>query len=107
MHISAPDRGAVHDSWIPWKLFLEPILEGYDGPLLVEVFNAIPVFLNSLRLSRRRFLIPDEETLDPARPDAYTVAREAIAAVRRELNQVDGLATTDVAAGRLDEVAKR
>jgi D-psicose/D-tagatose/L-ribulose 3-epimerase len=107
VHISAPDRGAVQGSWIPWKPFLEPILEGYDGPLLVEVFNAIPVFLNSLRLTRRRFLIPDEETLDPGRPDAYTVAREAIAAVRRELNQIDGLATTDVAAGRLDEVAKR
>jgi len=84
VHISAPDRGAVHDSWIPWQPFLKPILEGYDGPLLVEVFNAIPVFLNSLRLTRRKFLIPGEDTLIPSRPDAYEIAREAIAAVRRE-----------------------
>ncbi len=90
VHISAPDRGAVHDSWIPWNPFLKPVLEGYDGPLLVEVFNAIPVFLNSLRLTRRKFLIPGEDTVVPGRPDAYAIAREAIAAVRREISEVAG-----------------
>ena len=90
VHISAPDRGAVHDSWIPWDPFLRPILEGYDGPFLVEVFNAIPVFLNSLRLTRRKFSIPGEDTVVSGRPDAYAIAREAIAAVRREISEVAG-----------------
>jgi sugar phosphate isomerase/epimerase len=88
VHISAPDRGAVHDSWIPWKLFLTPICEGYKGPFLVEVFNAIPVFLNSLRLTRRKFWIPGEDTPVQGWPDAYTIAREAIEAVRHEFSQV-------------------
>jgi D-psicose/D-tagatose/L-ribulose 3-epimerase len=85
VHISAPDRGAVHDSWIPWKRFLDPVLAIYDGPLLVEVFNAIPAFLNSLRLTRRKFWIPDEDRPVTDVPDAYSVADKAITAVRREL----------------------
>lgn len=87
VHISAPDRGAVHDSWIPWKPFLEPILEGYDGPFLVEVFNAIPVFLNPLRLTRRKFWIEGEDNAESDYPDAYEIARQAIAALRRELSE--------------------
>jgi D-psicose/D-tagatose/L-ribulose 3-epimerase len=90
VHISAPDRGAVHDSWIPWKLFLKPILEGYRGPYLVEVFNAIPVFLNSLRLTRRKFWIDGEDTPEPGRPDAYEIARQAIVVLRREISEAGG-----------------
>jgi sugar phosphate isomerase/epimerase len=85
VHISAPDRGAVHDSWIPWNTFLTPILEGYTGPLLVEVFNAIPVVLNSLRLARRKFWIPGEDAPETGRPDAYTIAKKAIETLRREI----------------------
>nr|BFE50282.1 TIM barrel protein [Saccharothrix mutabilis subsp. capreolus] len=58
VQVSPPDRGEVADSWIPWRTFLEPIMPVYDGPLLIEVFNAIPAFLNSLRLTRRKFWIP-------------------------------------------------
>ncbi|SIO57753.1 Sugar phosphate isomerase/epimerase [Singulisphaera sp. GP187] len=90
VHISAPDRGAVHDSWIPWKPFLGPILEGYDGPFLVEVFNAIPVFLNGLRLTRRKFSIPGEDASIPGCPDAYEIARLAILEVRRQIAEVAG-----------------
>ncbi len=86
VHISAPDRGAVKDSWIPWRQFLTPIVRSYAGPLLVEVFNAIPVFLNSLRLSRRKFQIPGEDHVDAGRPDAYTVAHEAIQTVCQEID---------------------
>ncbi|MGO9961673.1 MAG: TIM barrel protein [Solirubrobacteraceae bacterium] len=89
VHLSAPDRGAVRDSWIPWKLFLEP-LAGYTGPLLVETFNAVPPFVNSLRLTRRKFWIPGEDSPVADWPDAYTVAGEAIAAVRTELAQLKG-----------------
>jgi sugar phosphate isomerase/epimerase len=95
VHISAPDRGAVKDSWIPWQPFLTPILAGYHGPLLVEVFNAIPVFLSSLRLTRRKFQIPGEDRIDGSRPDAYTVAREAIDTVRQEIGITIGTASAD------------
>jgi sugar phosphate isomerase/epimerase len=87
VHISAPDRGAVHDSWIPWGLFLRPILDRYTGPLLVEVFNAIPVFLNSLRLTRRKFWVPGEDTPEADRPSAFDIARRAIEAVHHEVGQ--------------------
>jgi hypothetical protein len=59
---------------------------------LVEVFNAIPVFLNSLRLTRRKFQIPGEDHIDGSRPDAYTVAREAIDTVRQEIGITSGTA---------------
>jgi len=89
VHLSAPDRGVLHDSWIPWQPFLAPILAaGYDGPFLVEVFNAIPVFLNPLRLTRRKFLIPGEDAPIPDRPDAYDVAFRALAEVRRQFAAV-------------------
>lgn len=88
VHISSPDRGAVHDSWIPWKPFLKPILESFGGPFLIEVFNAIPVFLHGLRITRRKFLIPGEDTLDPTRLDAYGIAREAIATIHREMSEL-------------------
>jgi D-psicose/D-tagatose/L-ribulose 3-epimerase len=90
VHISAPDRGAVHDSWIPWENFLKPILGGYDGPFLIEVFNAIPVFLNSLRLTQRKFTIPGEDPTVPGQPDAYEIAKKAIAEVRRQIALVAG-----------------
>jgi len=85
IHVSPPDRGALRDSWIPWRAFLESILPHYDGPLLVETFNAVPPFVSSLRLTRRKFWIPGEDEPVAGVPDAYTVAGEAMAAVRGEL----------------------
>jgi sugar phosphate isomerase/epimerase len=85
IHLSAPDRGELRDSWIPWRSFLEPILPSYEGPFLVEVFNAIPAFVNSFRLTRRRFWFPGEDVPVPGVPDAYTVAAQAIDVVRHEL----------------------
>jgi sugar phosphate isomerase/epimerase len=90
VHISAPGRGAVRDSWIFWTLFLSPILPRYEGPLLIETFNAVPVFLDSLRLTRRKFRIPGEDTLEPGQPDAYTVARESLATVSEEIGRLEG-----------------
>jgi sugar phosphate isomerase/epimerase len=85
IHVSAPDRGALADSWIPWDGFLGPVLAHYDGPLLIEVFNAVPAFLSSFRLTRPKFWIPGEDAPVRAVPDAYTVAAEGLAAVRDEL----------------------
>jgi D-psicose/D-tagatose/L-ribulose 3-epimerase len=87
IHISAPDRGRLADSWIPWRAFLDPILPVYGGSFLVEVFNAVPAFVNSFRLTRRKFWIPGEDAPVPGVPDAYTVAAEGITKVRRELSQ--------------------
>jgi D-psicose/D-tagatose/L-ribulose 3-epimerase len=88
VQVSAPDRGAVRDSWIPWGEFLGPILPRYGGPLLIEVFNAIPAFLDSLRVTRRKFWIPGEDDPVPGQPDAYAVAAGSIEALRGELSML-------------------
>lgn len=87
VQVSAPDRGEVRDSWIPWHLFLPAVLPAYSGPLLIEVFNAIPAFLEPLHLTRRKFWIPGEDEPNPIAPDAYTVAGEAIEALEKELSR--------------------
>lgn len=84
VQVSPPDRGAVHTSWLPWQSFLEPILEVYHGPIAVEIFNAIPAFVNSLRLSRRKFWIPGEDTPN-SYPNAYQIAEAAIQKTQTEL----------------------
>jgi D-psicose/D-tagatose/L-ribulose 3-epimerase len=90
VQVSAPDRGAIRDSWIPWDVFLGAVLPKYDGPLLIEIFNAIPAFLESLHLTRRKFWIPGEDEPVPGQPDAYTVAAESIEALRTELSKLGG-----------------
>lgn len=85
VHISAPDRGAVHDSWIPWNVMLSEIEPVYSGPYLIEVFNAIPPFDSSMRMARRRFWRPGEDAPEPARESAYDVARAALEALREQI----------------------
>lgn len=87
VQVSAPDRGAVHTSWMPWRSILKPILEVYSGPVAIEIFNAIPVFAESLRLSRRKYWIPGEDEPN-AYPSAYDTAEAAIAKTQQELNQI-------------------
>ncbi|KAA9383859.1 sugar phosphate isomerase/epimerase [Neorhizobium galegae] len=78
VHISGPDRGAVTDSWIPWDIMLGEIEPVYTGPYLVEVFNAIPPFDSSMRMTRRRFWRPGEDEPETGRDSAYDVARSAL-----------------------------
>ncbi len=85
VHVSAPDRGVIADSWIPWRTFLEPIVPHYTGPYLLEVFNAVPPFLGSLRQTRRKFWIPCEDAPGPG-PSAYAVAEAALAAFREQMS---------------------
>ncbi|MEM9922719.1 MAG: sugar phosphate isomerase/epimerase family protein [Cyanobacteria bacterium P01_D01_bin.50] len=87
IQVSSPDRGAVDTSWIPWQSFLEPVLQVYQGPIAVEIFNAIPAFLDGLRLTRRKFWIPGEDE-ENSYPSAYDIAQKAIQATQRELNKV-------------------
>jgi sugar phosphate isomerase/epimerase len=87
VHVSAPDRGAVGDAWIPWDLLLRELEPVFRGPYLVEVFNAIPPFDSSMRMSRRRFWRPGED--DPTPYDsAYDVAATALATVQKQLAAV-------------------
>lgn len=88
IQVSPPDRGALHTSWMPWQSFLTPILKVYKGPIAVEIFNAIPVFANSLRLSRRKFWIPDQDPPNPPYPSAYDTAKAAINATQAEIHKV-------------------
>jgi D-psicose/D-tagatose/L-ribulose 3-epimerase len=87
VQVSPPDRGKVRDSWIPWDVFLPEVLPRYQGPLLIEIFNAIPAFLTPLHQSRRKFWIPGEDDPVPGVPDAYTVAGESIQALAEELSK--------------------
>lgn len=88
VQVSPPDRGALHTSWLSWRNFLKPILKnGYKGPIAVEIFNAIPEFINSLRLSRRKFWIPGEDTPN-SYPSAYDIAQKAIEKTQQELSKI-------------------
>ena len=74
VHVSAPDRGAVQDSWIPWDIILGKLEPVYSGPYLVEVFNASPPFDSSMRMARRRFWRPGEDE-PTSNPSAYDIAK--------------------------------
>ncbi|MGW3200569.1 sugar phosphate isomerase/epimerase family protein [Streptomyces sp. NPDC001118] len=85
VHISAPDRGAVKDSWIPWDIVLNEVEPVYRGPYLIEVFNAIPPFVSSMRMARRRFWRPGEDDPVPDVDSAYDVARAALEELREQI----------------------
>lgn len=85
VHISAPDRGEVRDSWIPWDLMLGEIAPVYKGPYLIEVFNAIPPLDSGMRMTRRRFWRPGEDPAEPGRDSAYDVARTSLATLKAQL----------------------
>ena len=87
VQVSPPDRGAVHTSWIPWESLFKPILQVYNGPMAIEVFNAIPDFHKSLRLTRRKFWIPGEDP-ENEYPSAYDIARDAIEITRDKLSKI-------------------
>ncbi|TAU03042.1 sugar phosphate isomerase/epimerase (plasmid) [Rhizobium ruizarguesonis] len=85
VHISAPDRGAVRDSWIPWEIMLDEIEPVYSGPYLVEVFNAIPPFESSMRMTRRRFWRPGEDAPEAGVDSAYEVAHAALETLEEKI----------------------
>jgi sugar phosphate isomerase/epimerase len=85
VHISAPDRGKVRDSWIPWDIMLNEIEPVYRGPYLIEVFNAVPPFVSSMRMARRRFWRPGEDDPTPNSDSAYDVARAALEELREHV----------------------
>lgn len=86
VHISAPDRGEVKDSWIPWNFMLGVLTPVFKGPYLVEVFNAIPPFASSMRMTRRRFWRPGEDQANNY-PSAYDVAETAYKELNDQLDK--------------------
>lgn len=85
---SAPDRGSLQHTWLPWQGVFGPVTQHYAGPIAVEIFNAVPVFDEGLRLTRRKYWIPD---VDPPGqgPSAYDVARASLAVARERLEELD------------------
>lgn len=94
VHISAPDRGAVHDSWLAWDAVLGEIDPVYSGPYLIEVFNAIPPFDASMRMARRRFWRPGEDDPGADSESAYEVARLALKEVQEQLARLRGASSS-------------
>jgi sugar phosphate isomerase/epimerase len=88
VHISAPDRGAIHDSWIPWDITLREIEPVYRGPYLIEIFNAIPPFDSSMRMTRRRFWRQGEDKKGPDDYDAYHIAGQALEELKEQIASV-------------------
>lgn len=87
IHISAPDRGAVHDCWIPWDLMLGEIEPVYGGPYLIEVFNAILPLDSGMRMTRRRFWRPGEDAEGPEWLSAYHIARAALKELKYQIDR--------------------
>jgi len=90
IQVSPPDRGAVHTSWFPWDGFLTPVLKVYNGPVAVEIFNAIPAFLNTMHITRRKFWIPGKDAPN-SYPSAYDIAQKALEKTQVELKRILGL----------------
>jgi sugar phosphate isomerase/epimerase len=87
VHISAPDRGAVHDSWIPWDVMLGEIEPVFRGPYLIEVFNAIPPLDSGMRMTRRLFWRPGEDDEGPEWLSAYHIADAALKELRKQIER--------------------
>ena len=85
VHISAPDRGKVRDSWIPWDTLLSELVPVFQGPYLIEVFNAIPPFDSLMRMTRRRFWRHGEDAKGPTDQSAYEVARASLKELQEQL----------------------
>jgi sugar phosphate isomerase/epimerase/glyoxylase-like metal-dependent hydrolase (beta-lactamase superfamily II) len=95
VHISPPDRGDLYDSWIPWDLMLgkleeptSPSARRFQGPYLIEIFNAIPPFDALMRMSRRRFWRPGEDPNGSEELNAYRIAYKAFEELRRQIDRV-------------------
>jgi len=84
---SPPDRGSLEHSWLPWGPIFRPLLSHYQGPVAIEIFNALPGFTQGLRLSRRKYWIPG---IDPASswPSAYEVAKASLHKLRLEFDRI-------------------
>lgn len=89
---SPPDRGGLATSWLPWQSLFPPILEHHQGPIAIEIFNAIPAFIDSLRLTRRKYWIPGLDQPNQF-PSAYDVAKSSLQKLHSEFEKIETLQT--------------
>lgn len=92
VHISPPDRGTLKDSWIPWHVLMPDIVAVYTGPYLIEIFNAVPPFVDLMRLSRRKYWIHGEDRPVSGVPSAYDVAHDSINILKNQLTKYKAIA---------------
>jgi len=84
VQLSAPDRGRLDRCWLPWEPFLAAVLPHYDGPLAIEMFNALPVFQPLLRLTRAKYWIEGVDGASEA-PSALAMAEASLGQARRQV----------------------
>ncbi|KZN43628.1 sugar phosphate isomerase/epimerase family protein [Pseudoalteromonas luteoviolacea] len=84
---SPPDRGDLVNCWLPWEGVFTPILSRYTGPIAVEIFNAVGAFDQGLRLSRRKYWIPEVDEPNQY-PNAYQIAQQAYDFTQRKLDKI-------------------
>ncbi|MCG7546837.1 sugar phosphate isomerase/epimerase family protein [Pseudoalteromonas sp. Of7M-16] len=84
---SPPDRGDLVTCWLPWEEMFTPILSRFNGPIAVEIFNAVGVFDQGLRLTRRKFWIPEVDQPNQY-PDAYQIAKQAFDFTQSKLENI-------------------
>ncbi|MBQ4811087.1 sugar phosphate isomerase/epimerase [Pseudoalteromonas luteoviolacea] len=84
---SPPDRGDLVNCWLPWEAIFTPILNRFNGPIAVEIFNAVGAFNHGLRLSRRKFWIPEVDAPN-GYPNAYEIAQSAYDFTQTKLNKI-------------------
>jgi len=85
---SSPDRGRLDECWLPWSSLLKPLLDSYEGPVAIEIFNAVPAFAAGLRLSRRKYWIPGLDC-EAQGPSAYDVAKASYVRLVSELRGIE------------------
>ena len=78
VHVSAPHRGDVVNSWLPWQDFFMPLSSWWTGPLTIEIMNGIAPFAQpgggGLRFVRGPFA------------DPFAIANQAIERTKVEWN---------------------
>ncbi|MCF2857190.1 sugar phosphate isomerase/epimerase [Pseudoalteromonas sp. SMS1] len=84
---SPPDRGDLVNCWLPWEGIFTPILSRFDGPIAVEIFNAVGAFDHGLRLSRRKFWVPEVDEPN-SYPNAYQIAQQAYDFTQHKLAKI-------------------
>ena len=87
--VSPPDRGDLTTSWLPWEPIFSEILDVYNGPIAVEIFNTIPAFTDSMRLTRRKYWIPGVD-MENEYPSAYQIAESSLATTLAHFDSILG-----------------
>lgn len=81
--VSAPSRGGIKNSWIPWKDYLGLLQEIRLTSVTIEIMQAKPPFTGrnggGIRLSRLPF------------PDPFQTAEEGISTTRKKWNEIERL----------------